>query len=222
MSYALYKRVGKAGRRYRRGVGSPARSRDGEPIQAIAASAANRRLVKKLLLVIALAFGFGFALVPLYDSFCRLTGINGKTANTPLVGQARAEVLANSSALSQVDRQRIVTVEFTDTVMPGLPWEVHPLTAHVDLHPGEIQQARFVVHNRSDQPIVGQAVPSVSPGQAASHFNKLECFCFRQQTLAPGERKELPLTFIVDPKLDRDIRTITLAYAFFRAQVPAP
>ena len=220
MSYALYKRVGKAGRRYRRGVGAPARSREGEPIQAIAASAANRRLVKKLLLLVALAFGFGFALVPLYDSFCRLTGINGKTANAP-ISQASAAALSNRAPLSQVDLARTITVEFTDTVMPGLPWEVHPLTARIDLHPGEIQQTRFIVRNRSDQPIVGQAVPSISPGQAAAHFNKLECFCFRQQALAPGESKELPLTFIVDPKLDRDVRTITLAYAFFRAEPPA-
>ncbi|MDE2585421.1 MAG: cytochrome c oxidase assembly protein [Betaproteobacteria bacterium] len=218
MSYALYKRVGKAGRRYRRGVGAPARSPDGEPIQVIAASAANRRLVKKLLVVIALAFGFGFALVPLYDSFCRLTGINGKTAASP-VSQARAAAL---STPSQVDRERTVTVEFTDTVMPGLPWEVHPVISHLDLHPGEIQQARFVVHNRSQQTLVGQAVPSISPGQAAAHFNKLECFCFRQQGLAPGETKELPLVFIVDPALDRDVHTITLAYAFFPASESRP
>lgn len=223
MPYALYHRGGKASRYFRRGVGAPARSKNGprgrRPEEALGpiathesapestSATANRRLAVKLLGVIVIAFAFGFSLVPLYDSICRLTGINGRTAKGP--------VAANFT--SQVDRERLVTVEFTSTVMPGLPWEIRPLATHLDLHPGEIQQARFLVHNRSNQPVVGQAVPSVSPGQAATHFNKLDCFCFRQQTLAPGETKELPLTFIVDPGLDRDVRTITLAYAFFKA-----
>jgi cytochrome c oxidase assembly protein subunit 11 len=110
---------------------------------------------------------------------------------------------------------RVVTVEFTGTVMPGLPWEMRPLTGSLDLHPGELHQAKFLVHNNSDRTIVGQAVPSVSPGQAAQHFEKLDCFCFSQQTLAPGETKELPLTFIVKPEIDEQIRTVTLSYAFF-------
>lgn len=167
----------------------------------------HRKLLLKLLALVALAFAFGFALVPLYDVFCQATGLNGKTAGAPTSPPAAAP--------SRIDRQRIVSVEFAATVMPGLPWQIEPLTTHLDLHPGELQQAHFRVHNLSQKPIVGQAVPSVSPGLAARHFEKLDCFCFTQQTLAPGESKDLPLTFIVQREIDPDIRTITLAYAFF-------
>ena len=168
----------------------------------------HRRLVGKLLFIVALSFAFGFALVPLYDAFCRLTGLNGKSAG--LGGEGAAY-----SVSSPIDLQRTVTIEFTGTVMPGLEWDVEPLLSRLDLHPGELHQARYRVHNRSATPIVGQAVPSISPGQAVKNFEKLDCFCFRQQTLAPGETKELPLTFVVKPELDRGIRTITLSYAFF-------
>lgn len=180
--------------------------------QPAVAKRSNRRLVMKLLVLVAGAFAFGFALVPLYDVLCAATGFNGKTSNSkPGVGG-----IANPAAVpSRIDRSRIVTVEFTGTVMPGLPWEMRPLTPSLDLHPGELHQARFLVHNSSDRPIVGQAVPSVSPGQAAQHFEKLDCFCFSQQTLGPGETKELPLTFIVKPEIDEQIRTVTLSYAFF-------
>ena len=175
----------------------------------------HRRLVWKLLLIVAASFAFGFALVPIYDVFCRLTGLNGKTA-----GPGGEETYR--SALSPIDHDRIVTVEFTGTVMPGLAWEVEPVLTRLDLHPGELHQARYRVRNLSDTSIVGQAVPSVSPGQAAVNFEKLDCFCFRHQTLAPGETKELPLTFIVKPALDRDVRTITLSYAFFNLADAAP
>ena len=168
----------------------------------------HRKLVWKLLLIVALSFAFGFALVPLYDVFCKLTGLNGKSVG---LGGISTEM----RTASPIDLQRIVTVEFTGTVMPGLAWEVEPVLTRLDLRPGELHQARYRVRNLSDRTIVGQAVPSVSPGQAALNFEKLDCFCFRQQTLAPGETKELPLTFIVKPELDRDIRTITLSYAFF-------
>ena len=168
----------------------------------------HRKLVWKLLLIVAASFAFGFALVPLYDVFCKLTGLNGKSVGL-------GGISSDLKTPSPIDLQRIVTVEFTGTVMPGLAWEVEPVMSRLDLHPGELHQARYRVRNLSDQPIVGQAVPSVSPGQAALNFEKLDCFCFRQQTLAPGETKELPLTFVVKPELDRDVRTITLSYAFF-------
>jgi cytochrome c oxidase assembly protein subunit 11 len=174
----------------------------------------HRRLVFKLLLIVIAAFAFGFALVPLYDVLCAATGFNGKTRVTLGPGGIGATG-AVAVPSSRIDRARIVTVEFTGTVMPGLPWEMRPLTNTLDLHPGELHQARFLVHNRSSETIVGQAVPSVSPGQAAQHFEKLDCFCFKQQTLAPGETRELPLTFIIKPEIDTDIRTVTLAYAFF-------
>ncbi len=182
----------------------------------------NRKLVARLLLLVAAAFAFGFALVPLYDVLCDATGFNGKTRPGGLgVGGIAAP---DARAPSRIDLSRTVTVEFTGTVMPGLPWEMRPLTTSLDLHPGELHQARFLVHNRSPQTIVGRAVPSVSPGQAAQHFEKLDCFCFAQQTLAPGETKELPLTFIVKPEIGERIRTVTLSYAFFNvaAQKPAP
>lgn len=174
----------------------------------------HRRLLIKLLAIVALAFAFGFALVPLYDAFCAVTGLNGKTRGPEKIvagGLSRAA----TAAPSPIDTSRIVTVEFMGTVMPGLPWEMQPVTTRLDLHPGELHQAKYRVHNLSDRAIVGQAVPSVSPGLAAQYFEKLDCFCFAQQTLGPGETKELPLTFIVKPEIDKDILTITLAYAFF-------
>lgn len=183
-------------------------------VHASAQVRSHRKLLGKLLAVVAVAFAFGFALVPLYDVFCLATGLNGKTAGAKAVGVGGLGK-APAALPSRIDGNRIVTVEFTGTVMPGLPWEMLPLTSSLDLHPGELHQARFRVHNLSEKTIVGQAVPSVSPGLAAQHFEKLDCFCFAQQTLTPGETKELPLTFIVKPELDRDIRTITLAYAFF-------
>ncbi|HMW18707.1 MAG TPA: cytochrome c oxidase assembly protein [Accumulibacter sp.] len=177
---------------------------------------ANRWLIVKLMALVAAAFAFAFAMVPLYDVLCAATGFNGKTSNEGTLGVGGIRGVA--PAPSRIDLSRVVTVEFTGTVMPGLPWEMRPLTPHLDLHPGELHLAKFLVRNTSDRPIVGQAVPSVSPGQAAQHFEKLDCFCFSQQTLAPGESKELPLTFIVKPEIDEQIRTVTLSYAFFNAE----
>ncbi|MFZ4537352.1 cytochrome c oxidase assembly protein [Propionivibrio sp.] len=174
----------------------------------------HRPLIAKLLVMVALAFAFGFALVPLYDVLCDATGFNGKTRGGFGKGGLSAATQVDAPA-SRIDPSRIITIEFTGTVMPGLPWEMRPLTPSLDLHPGELHQAKFLVHNNSNQTIVGQAVPSVSPGQAAQHFEKLDCFCFKQQTLAPGETREMPLTFIVNPRMDRDIQTVTLSYAFF-------
>jgi cytochrome c oxidase assembly protein subunit 11 len=179
--------------------------------------ATHAPLVKRLLLLVAGAFVFAFALVPLYNVLCEATGFNGKTGGKPGgfgIGGLNAGV-ANAAPASAIDRGRTVRVEFTGTVMPGLPWEMRPLTTALDTHPGEMQQVRYLVRNTSDKPITGQAVPSVTPGQAAQHFDKIECFCFSQQALAPGESKEMPLTFIVKPEVDRDIRHITLSYAFF-------
>lgn len=168
------------------------------------------RLIGKLVLAVCASAAFGFALVPLYDTLCRVAGLNGKTFS-------RGGLAADAQSVERVDRTRLVTVEFTGTVMPGLPWEMRPLKTSVDLHPGEMQQVAFLVRNTTDRPIVGQAIPSVTPGQAAQYFHKIECFCFTQQTLGPGEAREMPLMFIVKPELDGDVRTITLSYAFFQA-----
>lgn len=172
----------------------------------------HRKLVTRLLVLVAAAFAFGFALVPIYNVLCQVTGLNGRTKDGLGAGG-----IVNSRPASRIDTSRLVTVEFTETVMPGLPWEIKPLTRSLDLHPGELHQVSYLVRNLSDQTIVGQAVPSVTPGQAAQHFDKLDCFCFRQQTLAPGEAREMPLTFVVKPEIDTDIRTVTLSYAFFSA-----
>lgn len=182
-----------------------------------AAAPSHKRLIGKLLAVVAAAFAFGFALVPLYDVLCAATGFNGKTDGKAANGFALGGLGKAVEPASRIDRTRTVTVEFTGTVMPGLAWDMRPLTVSMDLHPGELQQVKYLVRNTSDKPIVGQAVPSVTPGQAAQHFEKIDCFCFAQQTLAPGETKELPLTFILKPEIDKDIRHVTLAYAFFNA-----
>lgn len=182
-----------------------------------ATAPSHKRLIGKLLAVVAAAFAFGFALVPLYDVLCAATGFNGKTDGKATSGFSLGGLGKGEEPASRVDRSRTVTVEFTGTVMPGLPWDMRPLVVSMELHPGELQQVKYLVRNTSDKPIVGQAVPSVTPGQAAQHFEKIDCFCFAQQTLAPGETKELPLTFILKPEISKDIRHVTLAYAFFNA-----
>lgn len=179
--------------------------------------ARHNRLIGKLLLMVAGAFVFAFALVPLYDVLCAATGFNGKTAGQGVIrdGFGVGGLQTATAPASKVDTGRTVRVEFTGTVMPGLPWDMRPLTISLDIHPGELQQVSYLVRNTSDRPITGQAVPSVTPGQAAQHFEKIECFCFSQQTLGPGEAREMPLAFIVKPEVDRNISHITLSYAFF-------
>ncbi|NJD24263.1 MAG: cytochrome c oxidase assembly protein [Betaproteobacteria bacterium] len=182
--------------------------------QARPAPLDHSRLIRRLLVLLAAAFAFAFALVPLYNVLCDATGFNGRTGN----GRSGFGVggLAGSNVPApRVDTGRRVRVEFTGTVMPGLPWDMRPLTVDLDIHPGELQQVSYLVRNTSNRPVTGQAVPSVTPGQAAQHFEKIECFCFEQQTLGPGEAREMPLAFIVKPEVDRDITHITLSYAFF-------
>jgi cytochrome c oxidase assembly protein subunit 11 len=173
----------------------------------------HSRLVVKLLLLVAGAFLFAFALVPLYNVLCEVTGFNGKTSAGFAAGGLKTELAP--APTSRVDTGRLIRIEFTGTVMPGLPWEMRPLKVSMDVHPGELQQISYLVRNNADRAITGQAVPSVTPGQAAQHFEKIECFCFDQQTLAAGEAQEMPLAFIVSPEVGRDITHITLSYAFF-------
>lgn len=167
---------------------------------------ANKRLAMKLGAVALGALGFGFALVPLYNVLCEATGLNGKT---------NAE--SARPAAVKVDKSRWVTVQFTGTAMPGLSWEFHPQQASIRVHPGEITRASYYAKNSTNQTIVGQAVPSITPGQAAQHFVKLDCFCFKQQALEPGAEKEMGLTFIISPELSKEVGTVTLSYAFFPA-----
>jgi len=170
-------------------------------------SQANRRTVTRLVMVVLAMFGFGFALVPLYDVFCQVTGLNGKTGRIELE-QALGE---------KVDEQRLVTVEFLATVNSDLPWEFGPVVKKVKVHPGEVTEVKYFARNMTDNPITGQAVPSLAPGQAARFFNKTECFCFTQQTLGPREAREMPLRFVVDPDLPAEVRTVSLSYTFYQA-----
>ena len=166
---------------------------------------AHRSLINKLLLACAAMFAFGFALVPLYDVFCDITGINGKTDKVA------------AAAPDRVDRGREVSVEVLATHAPAVAVDFAPETARLRLNPGELQLVSFVVENRSDQPIVTTAVPSVSPGEAARHFMKIECFCFQEQPLAPGERKLMPVQFYVDPELPERFKNLTLSYRLYRS-----
>lgn len=176
---------------------------------AASAHRSNVAIARGLGVVALLAFGFGFALVPLYDVFCELTGVNGKP------GDARAA----AGAAPGVDRSRSITVELMGTPMPGASWDFYPTRHRLVVHPGEIVTATYVVKNPSDRPITGQAVPSVSPSSAAPFLQKLDCFCFRNQELAPGAQREMPVTFYVSPDLPARDTAITLSYAFF--PVPA-
>ena len=169
---------------------------------------ANQRVVKRLGMAAVLMFGFGFALVPLYDVFCDITGINGKTGRIEL-----------EEALSQqVDEDRLVTVEFLATVHTDLPWEFRPQVKRIKVHPGEVTEVNYFASNMTENLVAGQAVPSLAPGLAAKYFNKTECFCFTRQTLGPGESREMPLRFVVDPELPANIRTVSLSYTFYQAE----
>ena len=162
---------------------------------------------KKLALVAVAMFGFGYALVPLYNVFCDIAGINGKTGE---ISQADAKA-------EKVDLDRIVTVEFDTNVNTSLPWKFRAKDFDMKVHPGEIATAVFIAENESGRSITGRAIPSVAPSQASLFFNKTECFCFTQQVLAPHEKKEMIVRFVVDSDLPKDISTMTLSYTFFEA-----
>lgn len=164
----------------------------------------NQKMVIKLVAVVIGMFGFGFALVPLYDVFCDITGINGKTENT-----------AASYDGVEVDESRSITVEFITRTHAGMPWKFEAETRKVRVHPGEMAQVDFLVNNPATRDIVGQAVPSVSPGTAALFLNKTECFCFNHQPLAAGASARMPMKFYVDPQLPEDIRFFTVQYTLY-------
>lgn len=166
--------------------------------------AANRRVLGKLLWVVAGMFGFVFALVPIYDIFCQVTGLGGKTAATAAVV---SEV--------QVDEDRLVTVEFVANLNQGMPWEFRPEVVEMQVHPGKIYQTSYYAENLADRVVVGHAVPSVSPGNAARHFKKTECFCFTEQRFESGEGRDMPVYFMLDPKLPASVQRVTLSYTFF-------
>lgn len=167
--------------------------------------AANWRLAFGLLLVALGFFGFGFALVPLYNTFCHVTGLNGKTEET------------SARPVGGVDLSRMVTVEFTSTVMPGLPWKFQPVVRRLRVHPGEPATATYLATNLGSELRYGQAIMSVSPEQAAINFKKIECFCFHAQALAPRQSRVMPVVFFVTRDLPKEITTITVSYSAFPA-----
>jgi cytochrome c oxidase assembly protein subunit 11 len=166
---------------------------------------ANRRMLGKLSVIAVAMFGFGFALVPFYKKLCEVTGINNLVKP--------AAVVENT----QIDTSRWVTLEF-DANTHGMPWQFAPLQRTVRVHPGEMVQVSYEVRNTGTAEIVGQAIPSYGPKFAAEHVKKLDCFCFTQQALAPGEVRQMPVQFVVDPTLPRSVDTITLSYTFFEVQ----
>jgi cytochrome c oxidase assembly protein subunit 11 len=179
----------------------------------------NRRMMGKLLVVAVLMFGFGYALVPAYRAICDALGINVLS----LAEQRRVDAAAGRGGNTQVDRSRTITVEF-DANARG-PWDFKPAMASLQVHPGELATVMYEFRNRQDRTMAAQAIPSYAPRQAMAHFNKLECFCFNQYTLRPGESKQWPVAFVIDPKLPKDVTTITLSYTFFEVggrTPPAP
>ncbi len=164
--------------------------------------------VTAMVAVSLVAFGFSFALIPLYRIACeKVLGIRLER------GSAESGTVANAAPARS---ERFVTVTFDSTVNSKLPWEFGPTTMSMQVRPGELYETTYFARNISERDIVGSATPSVAPARASQYFSKTECFCFTAQTLAAGERRELPVRFIVDPDLPEDVRTLTLSYTFFK------
>jgi cytochrome c oxidase assembly protein subunit 11 len=176
----------------------------------------NLTMARKLLVVAVAMLGFGYALGPLYDAICNITGINVLALADRNIPGATSDAAANS----QIDTSRTITVEF-DANARG-PWTFKPERRSVQVHPGELATVVYEFQNAQDRRMAAQAIPSYAPRQAGPHFNKLECFCFNQYTLEPGEKKSWPVTFVIDPKISRDVTTITLSYTFFEVGGPVP
>ena len=168
-------------------------------------SGENLVTLRKLVVVACVMFGFGFALVPFYKKICEVTGINNLL---------KADTVTNT----QVDARRWLTVELDANVRSNLPWTFTPVEKQVRFHPGELVQVTFEIRNQSQRAITGQAIPSYGPQLAGRYFRKLECFCFTQQTLQPGEVRRMPVVFVIDPGLPQDLNTVTLSYSFFEVE----
>jgi len=177
----------------------------------------NRSMLLKLVLVVFVMGGFGYAMVPMYKSICEVLGVNVVARND---ADSNAYGSKSVPSNSQVDLARNVTVEF-DANARG-PWEFHPAQSSLVVHPGEMNTVMYEFKNTQSRTMTAQAIPSYAPGVAAAHFTKVECFCFTQHTLAPGESKTWPVVFYVDSKLPKDVRTITLSYTFFEVGGTTP
>ena len=164
----------------------------------------NATMLGKLIVVAVVMFGFGYALVPIYKQICEITGINVLTPK---------DISAKELTNSQIDRSREVTIEF-DANTQG-PWRFRPTVPSMKVHPGEMSQIVYEVVNKQSYKMDAQAIPSYAPQQASAFFKKIECFCFKQQTLGPNEARQMPVVFYIDPALPQDVKTITLSYTFF-------
>ena len=180
----------------------------------------NRQLLTKLLVVVLAMFGFGYALVPMYNAICTALGINVLSLSEQRVATGNWSGRPDTSN-TQVDKSRTITVEF-DANSRG-PWDFKPAMRSMQVHPGEMATVMYEFRNRQNRTMAAQAIPSYAPMQASPHFNKLECFCFNEYTLAAGESKQWPVVFVIDPKLPKHVNTITLSYTFFEVggKVPA-
>ena len=172
----------------------------------------NRRMLGKLAVIALAMFGFGYALVPMYKHICEALGINVLSVSERVTSDGMG-ASARRQANTQVDKTRTITVEF-DANARG-PWDFKPAVSSVQVHPGELATVMYEFRNKQNRTMAAQAIPSYAPMQASAHFNKLECFCFNEYTLAPGEQKSWPVVFYVDAKLPKDVTTITLSYTFF-------
>ncbi len=177
----------------------------------------NWRMVGKLTAVVALMFAFGYALVPIYNTICSALGINVLSLGETDV---RSDSKVSYKSNTQVDLSRPITIEF-DANSRG-PWEFKPEKRSVVVHPGELTTVMYEFRNVQNRTMAAQAIPSYAPMQAMPYFNKLECFCFNQYTLKPGESKRWPVVFVIDPKLSKDVKTITLSYTFFEVGGTVP
>jgi cytochrome c oxidase assembly protein subunit 11 len=164
----------------------------------------NRAMLGKLVVVAVVMFGFGYALVPVYKQMCELLGINVLTQQDGTVKRP---------VNTQVDLSRTITVELDGNAQG--PWRFRPTTRSIDVHPGELATVMYEVVNTKDRTVQAQAIPSYAPQSATPHFKKVECFCFKQQTLKPHEARQMPVVFFIDPALPREVKTITLSYTFF-------
>ena len=173
-------------------------------------------MVGTLAVVVSMMFACGSARGPLYRAICEMTGLNVLALNEQVIAGAKPVAAQNT----QIDASRTITVEF-DANASG-PWEFKPAQRSVQVHPGELTTVMYEFQNVQNRRMSAQAIPSYAPQQAAAHFNKLECFCFNQYTLEPGEKKSWPVAFVIDPKLSKDVRTITLSYTFFEVGGKTP
>ena len=165
----------------------------------------NRSMLRKLVVIAAMMFAFGWALVPLYRKICEITGINVVTT--------RNDDAVRAARNTQVDTSRTIVVEF-DANRRGA-WHFRPHVNHLRVHPGELVRVTYDLVNLENHAVAGQAIPSYAPMQAAKYFQKLECFCFQQQTLAGGETRQFPVVFFIAPDVPGDVQTVTLSYTFF-------